>query len=195
MSCTEHKFYERYEDVVMTAKVMIDALDNGKLRNEEMCLHLIHEALHNVPSIFSGLVSEKTEGMPLAKMTKEHFFSRKKSARKIFEQIRSGKSMSRLTRLVMSRARVHRVTKQENLDLIPFQHNPEYTTWQSEYKAVGIKLVPYVRKGSYTYIVEGKTYDSVNELANAYGMSTAGVVNRCNSKSAKFTEWSRVANV
>lgn len=194
MSCTEHKFYERYEDVVMTAKVMIDALDNGTLRNEEMCLHLIHEALHNVPSIFSGLVSEKTEGMPLAKMTKEHFFSRKKSARKIFEQIRKGKSLERLTLLVMSRARVHRVTKQENLDLIPYQHDPEYTTWQSEYKAVGINLIPYVRKGSYTYVVEGKIYDSVNELANAYGMSTAGVVGRCNSKSVKFREWTRIKN-
>ena len=194
MSHTEHKFYDRYQDVVLTAAILVDALDSGKLRNEEMCLHLIHEALHNVPSIFSGLVSDKTEGMPLSKMTKEHFFSRKKSARKIFEQIRKGKSLERLTLLVMSRARVHRVTKQENLDLIPYQHNPEYITWQSEYKAVGINLIPYVRKGSYTYVVEGKIYDSVNELANAYGMSTAGVVGRCKSKSVKFREWTRIKN-
>ena len=81
-------------------------------------------------------------------------------------------------------------------DALDFLNNGRgsWHTWQSEYKAAGVNLIPYVRKGSYTYLVEGKMYDSVNELATEYGMSTAGVVGRCKSKSVKFQEWTRIKN-
>ena len=191
---TVDKFYKKYESIAQTAKYMVDGLDEGILPDEDLCAHLISEALHNAPARWTGLVSEKTEGMPLVKMTKEHFFSRKQSSRLLFEQIRKGKSIKRLTSIIMSRVRVHRVTKQENIDLIPFQHDNNYKTWQQEYKAAGINLVKYVRKNSYTYYVGDKKYDSSKQISDEYGISTAAVNHRCDTHTAKFSEWRRVKN-
>ena len=52
-----------------------------------------------------------------------------------------------------------------------------------------IQILKPVRK--FDYIIEGKTYESISEVAEKYGITTDGVVYRCKSDSERFTDWTR----
>lgn len=119
----------------------------------------------------------------------EHFRGRTQSAKDITRAFLTGKSQSFIMKLIKSRMRGHYTTSEENVKLKKFDHLP----WRKAYAEAGIKLIPWepkpVRK--FDYIIEGKTYESISEVAEKYGITTDGVVYRCKSDSERFTDWTR----
>lgn len=149
---------------------------------------LIAEGLHRTPAIHSGLISEEANNRPQgAKVTKEHFFGRQASAEKIMSLIAAGKSFDRIVAVIKSRSRVHYTTPKENTDLKKVGH----LFWRDAYKEIGINLVPYIKRNKkYVYKINGTVYN-LNEAADKFNMSVAGINYRCKSKSQKFKEWTR----
>ena len=190
---------QRFVDVVEQAFLQVYGIDTGMTSNKSFEYGLISEAIFRGSSISTGLISEKASmavanGYPYEKLTKEHFFGRAGSATKLIKMIRDGKSFNRCLAFVMSRSRVHRVTKQENIDLRKYQGNPEYKTWHQEYAAAGIELIPYVKKNArvYTYHIDGVEYTDVKTIADKYELSVPGVDYRFRSNSKRFVGWKRV---
>lgn len=154
---------------------------------------LITDGLHQCKAIHSGLVSENAQHLTVVQMTKDHYLSRKKSAIKIFEMIEDGATIDEITAFIIDACSVHYVTKRENLDLIQYQQNPElYPTWQEQYAAAGIKLVPYVKKSNkkYVYIINGIEYNRLIDAAMENDCTINDVYYRCTkSKSKYFSAW------
>ena len=119
----------------------------------------------------------------------EHYRGRTQSAKDITRAFLTGKSQSFIMKLIRSRMRGHYTTSEENVKLKRFDHLP----WRQAYAEAGIKLIPWepkpVRK--FDYIIEGKTYESISEVAEKYGITTEGVVYRCKSDSERFADWTR----
>jgi hypothetical protein len=77
--------------------------------------------------------------------------------------------------------------------LIPFQKNVvKYPTWQDQYAAAGIELVPYIKKTKkkYVYIIHGIEYNNLSAAAVKNNCTEADVYYRCvTSKSKKYCDW------
>jgi hypothetical protein len=148
---------------------------------------LVAEGLHRTPAIHTGLISEKAAKRAKGvKFTKEHFFGRQASAEKIIELIAQGKSFNRIVAVIKSRSRVHYTTPKENTYLKKYGN----LFWRDAYAALGIKLVPYVKRNKkYVYIIEGTVYNNAKQVAEKYKLSVAGIDYRC--RSPKFEEWIR----
>jgi len=92
---------------------------------------------------------------------------------------------------------VNYVTNEENIALKPYQKlGSGYDTWEKQYEAVGIKLVPYVRKKpirkqKHVYIINDIEYKSSKEAADANSCKIQDVYNRCKSQSKKYVGWIR----
>lgn len=162
-------------------------------------LEILKNGLRNIifdlGEAYTGYASESAiaTGLPKSKLTGEHIFPRNQSAKQILRRLSQGPiSVERLALFLRSRCRVHITTKEENLALVPFQKQDGYH-WRKGYRDAGISLVEYdfPRKNKYVYIAEGIRYNSINEIAQKYGMSNDGVRYRVRSKSNKFKEWSR----
>jgi hypothetical protein len=87
------------------------------------------------------------------------------------------------------------VTKEENEALKPYQKiGSGYDTWEEQYEAVGIKLVPYVRKTArkYMYIIDGIVYKGAKDAMRAHTCSLAVLNNRCiKDKRGNYPNWKR----
>jgi len=186
MTCEKKIAYAK--SVAKMAKVLHENAD--QVGNDKIITHAIAEALFQAGPIHSGLMSKECKNLPAAKMTNEHFFPRKKSADLIMEQVKKGKSVNRITNIILSRTRVHRVTSTQNHYLRKFQGG-NYTNWQEEYAAAGIELIPFERKNAYTYTVEGEQFSTLGEAAEKYGLTPDGARYRFVSKSKKFSNWKR----
>ncbi len=186
MTCEKKIAYA--ESVAKMAKVLYENVN--QIGSSKMITHAIAEALFQAVPIHSGLMSKECEDLPAAKMTKEHFFPRKKSADLIMEQVKNGRSVNRITNIILSRTRVHRVTSIQNHYLRKFQGG-NYANWQEEYAAAGIELIPFERKNAYTYTVESEQFSTLGEAAKKYGLTPDGARYRFVSKSKKFSNWKR----
>jgi hypothetical protein len=154
---------------------------------------LITDGLYQCKAVHSGLVSKSAEHLTVSKLTKEHFYSRARCAVKIFQMLDDGTSENQLVDFIIEACSIHYVTKRENIDLIPFQKNiKDYPTWQEQYAAAGIELVPYVKKSAKknVYIIHGIEYNSLSDGAKANNCKTTDVYYRCiTSKSKKYYDW------
>lgn len=140
------------------------------------------EGIYRVPIKYSGFISKAAltmkEKNPQYIPTKEHYFGRRASADKIYEQLEKGKTVKRIFNVIMSRSRVHYTTAAENELLKKYSHLP----WRDAYKAAGIELVPYrPKRGRQPKGVQFKdiVYNSPSEAAKAVGKSTQTIRNYC----------------
>ena len=180
-----------YNALAILAKSLYDtSKDNEHLR--ERAAGMVSDGIFQCKAIHTGLVSERASQLKSTECTKEHFFSRKISARKIFELFDRGWGVERITCFIKSRSRVHYTTKEENMYLRKFQDGEIYKTWHQQYAAAGIKLVPYEKKTKqYVYKVGEVCYNNLNEVANAFDRSQETVRRRFISNSKKWKDWTR----
>lgn len=154
----------------------------------------------DLPTISSGLVSSNLvvnhaptkTSFRTCNVTHEHYVTRTATCRRIAELYLEGKLTDDLLEEIVEEGRkVHYVTMQENIDLRPYQQSPDYPTWQDQYKAAGIELIPdpgLFGNKTYYYIIEGVPYADKHEAAKAHGVGASTVVNRSRSKK-KFLDW------
>lgn len=123
--------------------VMHNRTDDSDL--EVITINALRNILFDLAPIMSGYCSkaaiEECDGK-LAKMVIEHYHSRQTMARKIVDLSKRTLNISKVEDMIMEACKAHRTTKQENLDLIPYQKQPDYV-WEEAYAAVGIELVEY----------------------------------------------------
>ncbi len=162
-----------------------------------MAIGLIRNGIFDCPAIDSGLVSEKGQHLKKSELTKEHFHPRQASAFKMFEMLDAGATFDDLVAFIKKVCQVNYVTNEENIALKPYQKlGSGYDTWEEQYDAVGIKLVPYVRKKpirkqKHVYIINDIEYKSSKEAADANSCKIQDVYNRCKSQSKKYVSWIR----
>jgi len=105
----------------------------------------IRHILHDLKPIYSGYTSlkaiKKFNGLTTL-MTREHYNGRANSSAKILDMIESRASKEELFEYVIESCKVHYTTYDENIALVPYQNDNNYT-WQEAYAKVGIKLVRY----------------------------------------------------
>ena len=167
-----------YNSLAILARSLYDtSKDNEHLR--ERAAGMISDGIFQCKAIHTGLVSENASELKASECTKEHFFSRKASARKIFDLFDRDWGIERVTGFIKSRSRVHYTTKEENMYLRKFQGGEKYKTWHQQYEAANIKLVPYEKKTKqYIYKVDKVCYNNLNEVANAFKLSQETVRKR-----------------
>lgn len=143
---TDEQKYEKYHTL---ANCVIDnhLLYQNKPAERQMMIGGFRNVLFDCPGTFSGFVSEKGQHLKTSELVKEHFYPRQASAYKMFEMLDAGATKDELIDFIRMVCQVHYVTKEENEALKPYQKiGSGYNTWEEQYAAVGIKLVPYVRK-------------------------------------------------
>lgn len=164
-----------------------------------MAIGLIRNGIFDCPSIDTGLVSEKGQHLTKTQLTKEHFYPRQASAHTMFEMLDAGATFDDLVAFIKKACQVHYVTSEENNALKPYQKlGSGYNTWEEQYAAVGIKLVPYIKKKrahkqKYVYIIDGIEYNSIIDVMKKYDCSQPTVNNRCiYDKRNKYPTWNRI---
>lgn len=177
------------------------ALDlyNGRAKtcpmHRKRAIGLITDGIYQCKPVHSGLVSKSAQHLTVSKITKEHYHSRKRCARKIFAMLDEGATEDQLTDFIIEACSVHYVTNAENRLLVRYQKDIEnYPTWQDQYAAAGIELIPYVKKSvkKYVYIINGIEYKNVSDVMETYGCTMSTVNNRCvKDKRGKFPTWKR----
>lgn len=187
--------YEGFKHIVWA---LLPLVKEGKIGVEEFgrCTML---AFGDVGTVSSGLVSDNLtwtheptgRTYRSSKVTEEHFITRTTTCRDIANTYLDGDlTDEKLIELIEKGREVHLVTEQENLDLRPFQQSDDYPTWESQYKAAGINLVPdpgTFGSKQYYYIIDDIAYADKHEAAAAHGVGVATVVNR--SRSQKWPTW------
>lgn len=147
------------------------------------------EGIFRVPATHSGFISKAARELknknPKYSPTKEHFFGRRASATKIFEQLRKGKSFERIVLVILSRSRVHYTTAAENEELKKHGHLP----WREAYARVGVDLVEYEGRKIKQVMIDNVVYDSVKSVAQMLGIKEQVVRTRIGSKSKKWVGW------
>ena len=147
------------------------------------------EGIFRVPSTQSGWISKaalaKKEENSSYTPTKEHYFGRKASADKIFEQLEKGKGFDRIRNIILSRSRVHYTTSAENEILKKYGDLP----WRQAYAICGIELVPYEGRKVKKVSIDGKIFASVKEVSNEYDIPELTVRYRISSDSKKWVGW------
>ena len=183
---------DRYTNLALLAKTLHASHKDEPLLRKQ-AIGLICDGIHQCPAIPSGLVSVAAKDRTVSTITKEHFFSRKISARTIFNLYDRGASICRVAAFIKSRCRVHYVTKQENMELVKYQQDQNIKTWREEYKAAGIVLVPYIKKTTkqYVYSIGKIKYINIQDIANEYGVTVEVARYRFSTKAKKWSDWTR----
>lgn len=155
----------------------------------------------DVSTIPSGLVSsslvwyhEPTKAYYRnPKVTHEHYITRTNTCRTIANTFLDGNlTEQKLTDIIEEGRMVHFVSEDENLRLRVYQQSDDYPTWQEQYAAAGIELVPdpgTMGNKTYYYIIEGEVFKDKHEVVSKHGISYKTVVSRCRSKNSKWLGW------
>jgi hypothetical protein len=115
----------------------------------------VSNGLYDTPSTHTGFISEEAHALlhdeeqdiKKSDLVEEHFYPRTTSAYKIFEMLDAGATKDELINFIKMVCQVHLVTKDENKRLRSFQKRGSgYDTWEEQYAAAKIKLIPYVPK-------------------------------------------------
>lgn len=185
--------------VEMLARAMQDNYDLYKNDPEmlEFMRGLFSQGLYVQTPIHTGFISEEAEKLrkdPKYTPTKEHFFGRAQSTHVIIDQLKRGKSKERIKKVIRSRSRVHYTTKKENETLASINKKNPGISWRKLYELAGIKLIPYIHKSNkHVYYVGDVMYNTIQEVADHYGITQATAWNRFTSKAkrSKFEDWKR----
>jgi virulence-associated protein VapD len=183
--------YEQAKDIIF-ALYESERLNQNK-DSLTVAVSLIGEILHRTRPIHSGLISVKAneERKKNSKYvpTKDHYFGRAQSGRKIFKAVERGKSEKFITALIMSRSRVHYVTSKENNTLKKYSHLNN----RDAYSEVKIALIPFEKRNNqkYVYIIDGVVYNETKSILEMYGIKHNTLLQRCKSKK-KWPTWKKI---
>lgn len=194
---------EQWDKFNFAAKVVKACIDGVKANRLEKCertrehfANMFAQLIFNCPKLRSGLISEagRLQKTSTKDATAEHYRGRKGSGFALYDQAMKGASVERLTVLLASRARVHMVSKQENMKLMrsasqnPYKSKREI---EKEYSDLGIILTEFVPMNKlYDYLIEGVIYTSMKDIKDKFGLSGAGVKYRCEAKN--YPDWKKV---
>jgi hypothetical protein len=143
---TEEQKYEAY-GLLANAAISLHEGSKNCPKQRAFNIRQVCNGLYDTPSTHTGLVSEEGQHLRKSDLVEEHFFPRTPSAHKMFEMLDAGATREDLIEYIKMVCQVHLVTKDENSRLRPFQKlGSGYDTWEEQYAAAKIKLVPYVRK-------------------------------------------------
>ncbi len=181
---------ERYYSLVRIARAMVLGIqDEVDLRTAINCLM---NGIFKLPSIKTGLASQEALKLPSNKRTPEHFYGRTESANRLIKELKENPNRSdkAIVAFLKSRARIHYVTKSENMALRTYSKKNPKTHWRKSYRECCSELVRYETKikQKYFYIVDGVVYNSLKDVSTAFGISVAGARNRF-FKAKKYTNW------
>lgn len=143
---TDEQTYKAYSDL---ADCVIEnhLIFQNKPDHRKIMIGGFRNCLFDSPSTDSGLVSEKGQHFKKSELVKEHFHPRQASAYKMFEMLDASASKKELVDFIKMVCQVHRVTKEENIALKPYQKlGSGYNTSEEQYAAVPINLVLYIPK-------------------------------------------------
>jgi hypothetical protein len=157
--------------------------------SEKLVVSMIRGQIFHLPDILTGMVSVEALELDWNKRTKEHFYGRTESAKRLVREISQNpkRSDATLVAFVKSRCRVHQVTSKQNEDLKAYNKLNPNTHWRKAYAECGITLVLAVRKQKYVYTIDNVVYSNLQEVANKFNMSVEGVRRRF--KSDKYITW------
>lgn len=185
--------YDKMAEYILTVLPVV--------KHDPKLLEIFKNGLRNqifdLGEVYTGYASHLAieTGLPKNKLTSEHIYPRNRSAIQIINRVLSGIhiSQNRLGAWLKSRCRVHITTNDENRALVPLQKSPDYF-WRRGYRAIGIKLEKYdfPTKQQFVYNVEGKVYNTLNEVAEEYNMSTEAMRRRFLSPRDKWNQWTRI---
>ena len=139
----KRKVYETLANCIIGNHAMFRDMPEER----KMAINGIRNQIFDCPSTNSGLVSEKGQHLKKVNLVKEHFYPRQASAHKTFEMLDAGATKDEIVDFIAMVCQVHHVTKEENETLKRYQKiGSGYHTWEEQYAAAGITLVPYERK-------------------------------------------------
>ena len=177
-----------YVEFVRIVRVLVPLIHDDV--SEKLIVSMIRGQLFHLPDILTGMVSIEAQDLEWNKRTKEHFYGRTESARRLIQEIKQNpaRSDTALVAFVKSRCRVHQVTSKQNQDLKTYHSLNPNAHWRKAYAACGITLIKPERKQKYIYFIDGVAYNSLQEIADNHNLSLEGARSRF-FKAKKFPTW------
>lgn len=169
---------EDFYSLVKLAKVL--AQKSKTETDEKYMICMIRNAIFSLPSVYTRLISKEALELKDDKRTKEHFYSRNESAKRLVYEIRNNpkRSNDALVAFLKSRSRVHKVTGKQNNLLKQYNKKNPGVHWRKAYKDCNIELINHIIKKDnnkkYNYYVGNTEYKSISDVAAHYGISIDG---------------------
>lgn len=155
-------------------------------------INCLMNGIFKLPSNKTGLASLAALKLPSNKRTPEHFYGRTASAERLIKELMKNPNRSdkAIVAFLKSRARIHYVTKAENMALRSYNKIKPKALWREAYRECGVELVelPVGRAQKYVYIVDDVVYNTIKDAADAYNISYEAARNRF-FKAKKFPNW------
>lgn len=181
---------ERYYSLVRIARAMVLGIqDEVDLRTAVNCLM---NGIFKLPSVKTGLVSREALKLRSNKRTPEHFFGRTDSAERLIKELKENPNRSdkAIVAFLKSRARIHYVTKSENMALRTYSKKNPKTHWRKAYRECCSELVrcEMRTKKKYVYFIDNVEYNKLRDVADAFNITPEAARHRF-FKSKKFSTW------
>ena len=178
--------------VVKLSKVLAKKIKTET--DEKYMIIMIRNAIFSLPSVYTGLISKEALELKEDKRTKEHFYGRTESARRLVREINNNpkRSVEALIAFLKSRSRVHKVTSKQNNLLKQYNKKNPGVHWRKAYKDCNIELVKQGKTSKhvkrYAYFIGSTEYKSIADVAEDYGISISGASYRF-FKSVSQSHW------
>ena len=177
-----------YLEFARIVKSLVPMINNKD--SEKIIISMIRNEIFALPNILTGMVSVEAANLSWNKRTKEHFFGRTKSAKRLIRELQRNPNRSdrAIVAFLKSRGRVHQVTQKQNEDLKSYNKKNPDAHPNKAYAECNVILIKSERKRKYVYIVDDIEYNTLQQVADEYGLSLEGARYRF-TKSKKFPTW------
>lgn len=169
------------EDFYSVVKLSKSLVKKAKTKiDEKYMITMIRNAIFSLPYVYTGLISKEALELKSGKRTKEHFYGRTESAKRLVREIKTNpkRSNEALVAFLKSRSRVHKVTSKQNNLLKQYNTKNPGTHWRKAYRDCGIELVKQAVNTKsvkrYVYFVGNTEYRSIADVAAEYCISIEG---------------------
>lgn len=181
---------ERYYSLVRIARAMVLGIqDEVDLRTAINCLM---NGIFKLPSVKTGFVSREALKLRSNKRTPEHFFGRTESAERLIKELKENPNRSdkAIVAFLKSRARIHYVTKSENMALRTYSKKNPKTHWRKAYRECCSELVrcEMRTKKKYVYFIDNVEYNKLRDVADEFNITPEAARQRF-FKSKKYSTW------
>lgn len=187
-----NKDQDEFYTLVKLAKVLSKKIKNKT--SEKYVIIMIRNAIFALPSVYTGLISKEALELKWNKRTKEHFYGRTESARRLIYEIQTnpGRSDEALVAFLKSRSRVHKVTAKQNNDLKQYNLKNPGIHWRKAYRDCGIDLIKQdlksLKSQKYVYFIGNTEYKSISDITEEFNLSSEGARFRF-FRSNNFPDW------
>lgn len=177
-----------YSEFVRIVRTLVPMINNED--SEKIIVSMIRNEIFRLPNILTGMISVEAANLPWNKRTKEHFFGRTESAKRLIRELQRNPNRSdrAIIAFLKSRSRVHQVTGEQNQALKSYNQKNPGVHHTKAYAECNVVLIKSERKRKYVYIVDDVEYNALQQVADEYGLSLEGARYRF-TKSKKFPTW------